>query len=384
MTPAEPTLEPLSYRHRTWFFRGLLTLFVLCVPVFMFYATGYRVSLTDIDTIVSVGGIFVSAETDNTTIYLDDELVDNYRLFQQAAYIQNLPAGVYRLTVQGDGLHTWVKELPVYPHIVTETMAFNTPLEPQIRLVQPFMTATGTQVLFEQASSTMSDFGTVRVPIMATATTATSSFFANEEYDFVADLFASSTATSSPNTLRSRIATELEATFTFSSNAPTSTVATSSTATTTQVQANRQVAETATGLVVTWLGSSDTTPYYFCRNIVPPSASTSALRSYVANNLIAAESALESSARGDFVCRDTIMVETFDREIRLFDFFPGLNDWLLVHLSDGLYAVEIDDRGWQNTQRMYASETMEVAVFGEQIFVHDQGYYFELLTELAN
>jgi hypothetical protein len=381
MSP-EPDVKPLPYQRRTWFFRLLLAIFICTVPAFMFYATGYRLSLTDTENIVSVGGIFVGAEYEDTTIFLNDEPVENYRLFQRAAYIQNLPAGVHQLHVQGEGLHTWVKRLPVYPHIVTEANAFNYPLVPQVRLVSEYQMASGTQIIFAATGTAPLGEGVQhRVDWQATTTTATSSFEVNDEFPFVAELFATN-STSSAVTLRSRIQAQLEDAFAFSSELPTSTEPVL--ATTTKRLSNRSLYETEDGLFVRWEGGEDT-PYYFCVNTAPMASTTSALGAYVANNIASVRiAATELSTRGDFTCRDTIAINTFDRPVYYFDFMPQEPDVVLAHLSDGIYAIEMDDRGWQNTQLLYESGDVVLARTGDQLFISDDGYYAELLLTLAD
>lgn len=384
MSP-EPNVKPLPYGHRLWFFRGLLFLFVCSVPVFMFYATGYRVSFTETSNIVSVGGIFISAEVEDTAIFLNDEPVENYRLFQRAAYIQNLPAGVHRLHVQGAGLHTWVKELPVYPHIVTEATAFNYPIVPQVRLITSYQTGGGRPVVFEAATSTiLSSPVEYRTPLLASTTVATSSLVVDEEYTFIAELFASTSTTTLPDVVRTRLQAQVEEAFVFSSERPTTTATSSfAQATTTREKSQRRLYETDTGIAVAWTGSPDNHPYYFCLNATLPNATSSALSSHVAANMASVAAIQEGAVkRGDFICRDTIPINTFDRPVLLFAFIPNMNDVALVQLSDGLYAIEFDDRGWQNTQLLYASDSIEVVVHGGQIFIKDGDYVFELLLSL--
>jgi hypothetical protein len=385
MSP-EPIVQPLPYNHRLWFFRGLLFLFVCAVPVFMFYATGYRISFTETSNIISVGGIFISAETEETAIYLNNELVENYRLFQRAAYIQNLPAGVHRLHVQGEGLHTWVKELPVYPHIVTEAAAFNYPVTPQVRLITPLVTSTDLPYV-PVASGTPLVLAEVvyQTPVLASTTVATSTLTNNEEYLFITEVFASSSTTTSPDTVRTQLPTQIAESFTFSSERATSTATTSLTqATTTRERNNRTLYETAEGVTVRWDGDQQKHPYYFCLNTSLPTASSSPLEAVVAGNVASVADSLQTATvRGNFVCRDTIPLTTFGRPVLLFDFMPNTSDIALLQLSDGLYAVEFDDRGWQNTQLLYPGEEINVAVVNEQIFIADNGYYVELLLELA-
>ena len=383
--PSEPTLQPLPYQHRSWFFRILFAIFVCSVPVFIFYATGYRISMSDTNNIVSVGGIFVSSDAEDTTIFLNDEPVEKYRLFQRAAYIQNLPAGVHNLHVQGEGLHTWVKRLPVYPHIVTEAQAFNYPLVPQVRLITPYTTVGGQSFL---RAATSSDWSVVPVetvaPVVASTTIATSTLVANEEFEFVAELFSTS-STSTVDRLRTRSRSEAIETFAFRSEQAT-TSSSLQVATPTQERNNRRLYETDEGLFVRWVGGENDHPYYFCINTTrPEGATTSVLSLYVAANAASVSDAMETAVtRGDFSCRDEISINTFDRDVSLFGFMPGTNgDVVLVQLTDGLYAVEVDDRGWQNTQLLYPGESITVVVFGEQVFIHDGTHYFELLFTLT-
>jgi len=377
MTAKESTiLQPLSRRRRTWFFRLLSLLFLCVVPVIIFYAIGYRVNLTAINDVVGIGGIFITAETADTTIYLNDELVDNYRLFQRAAYIQNLPAGTYQLRVEGEGLHTWSKALPVYPHLVTETLAFNAPRLPQARLIQPYQSAAGTQILLGTTSTTtLAGDVTQRALVTATSSKATRLWFANAEYALVSNLFTSPVTTTSTTT--TRLARPIEAkanTALTKTTTPDDAVA----ATSTRTKARRAVFETATGLAVTWLGKKDNTPYYFCRNHESLPKATTTVRQFGPQ-----PKPEPLKTRGSLTCQERVVIPIDTKTVQWFDFFPGLDDWLLVHLDDGLYALEIDDRGGRNRQLLYQSEQMAVRLSGERIFIHDQGYYFELLTDLA-
>lgn len=383
--PHEPTVQPLPYTRRSWFFRILLTIFVCLVPGFIFYATGYRLSLTDTNNIISVGGIFVTAETEDTAIFLNEEVVENYRLFQRAAYIQNLPAGIHRLHVQGEGLHTWVKELPVYPHIVTEAHAFNMPSVPQVRLIMPYQTVGGVQFIPAATGTTpMGDSVEYRSLWFASTTVATTTLQVNEEFAYVTELFATSSTSTTP-TLRSRIREQIEATFMFSSDAPTSTLAVGVIATTTRIQNERRLYETENGLFVNWEGSSNDYPYYFCINLNTEIASSSPFTAYVENNVANVIDSTELlTSRGDFACRSTIAIDTQNKEVLLFDFFPDNPNLVLLHLSDGLYVVEVDDRSWQNAQLLYAGTDFTVALANQQIYIEDGDYYFELFTTLEN
>ena len=68
--------------------------------------------------------------------------------------------------------------------------------------------------------------------------------------------------------------------------------------------------------------------------------------------------------------------------VEYFDFFPGNSSLVLMHLEDGLYVTEIDDRSWQNSQLLYPGEDITVRVEGGQIYVRDRGYLLEVFTEI--
>lgn len=363
-----PEVQPLPYQNRVWFFRILLLIFVLCVPVFTFYATGYRISFSgDEGNIISVGGIFMTVTADNTTTYINDETVDDFRVFQQAAYIQNLPAGTHRLHVQGEGLHTWVKQLEVYPHIVTEAEAFNLPAIPQIRLITEYQTVSGEAVVFGASTTTPFASGTVayRAPWVIATTSATSTYERNPEYIFVTSLFSSSTDAST--TLRTRYEDTFNQ-FTFSS--AESPEPATSTATTTVAVRDQILYESEGELFVAWSGSDTDIPYYYCDQV--------SIRDAVAVYKSDAMPEMELQR----ICQKNIMISRWGQDVFFFNFFPGNDDLILMHRSDGVHVAEIDNRGWQNEQKLYPAGEAALVMSGDQIYLYDNGYYFELLTEL--
>ena len=53
-----------------------------------------------------------------------------------------------------------------------------------------------------------------------------------------------------------------------------------------------------------------------------------------------------------------------------------------MQLEDGLYVTEIDDRAWQNTQMIYPGDKFETIVTDTNIYIKEDGRYFELLTKI--
>lgn len=375
---SEPTIQPMPYNSRKWFFRGLLTMFLVMVPVFMFYASGYRVSwLEGVGNIVSVGGIFISAEAEDTAIFINDEPVENMRMFQQAAYIQNLPAGSYRLHVQGEGLHTWVKELPVYSQLVTEAQAFNFPVVPQLRYISEYQTSVGQSVLrgaSVDASSTplANDLEVVYdSPWTISTSSATTTLVRNPEYAYMERLFGTTTASTSISFIE-RLGGEFDR-FSFSSATATKTLPVVS-ATSTVQQRDRRLYSQSGEVYVEWQGDEVDQPYYFCKR--SRILATLPIVSEADAAVPVAETATER------ICVNTIKLQREGERVVFFDFYPSNPDLVVMQRSSGLYVMEVDDRGWQNKQLVYPGGDFEVMIDGNQIFIKTNGQYFELATTL--
>jgi len=90
-------------------------------------------------------------------------------------------------------------------------------------------------------------------------------------------------------------------------------------------------------IVATWTGEENNTPSYFC----------------IQN-----------------VCKKEIEIVT-PSPVKKFDFLPNRGDVLAVILDDGIYAVEIDDRGAQNIQPVYKGDSLDMRVDGNLIYVKE-------------
>lgn len=384
MTPT-PEVEPLPYQRRRLLFGTLVSLFALSLPVFMFYAIGYRFDFSDETTssIVGTGGMYVTAELTDAEIFINDEPVNDMRIFRSASYIQNLSDGVHKVVVQREGVHTWVKQLSVFPHIVTEAQSFNMPVRPQVRLVTPYLTIANESVLFVATTSeiVLPFASTTNVFYKATST-ATSTYRINPEYEFVEALFASTTATSSG--IVGRVITEVEQAFQFSS-----TVSTSSIETATDTVAIRDVTLYRQGAEV-WArygGNLKDIPYYYCVDYVSATSTKERYGDHVYDAIdpivtgTSTEGILLQNGR-TLICRTEIKLDDKRQSVYDFDFFPNNADLVLLLLEDGLYVGEIDDRSWQNTQLLYPGTQLQFIVDGGQIYVRDGTSYIEVLTML--
>lgn len=383
--PAEPQIKPLAYKKRKWFFRLLILTFACVMPLVVFYATGYRFDFSKVSpNIISTGGIYISVPVDNADIYINEELVQDIRVFRRASYIQNLNAGIHRVHVQSDGLQTWVKELPVQSHIVTEVQAFNMPSVPHIRLIGGWVSGTGRQVFPKVATTTIAQrfsFASTTEQVLASTTISTTTLTVNQEYDFVRSLFGTS---SESETLVGRVVQGVNEAFVFTDSGATTTA--TATPTTTIVSRDMKLYEADGEVYALWLGRESDIPYYFCVNYQAASSTVSQYGEHVYEGVatvLATMPITETQNLSGRVCRDQIRIDRKGKEVKMFDFFPGSTDLVVMLLDDGLYVTEIDDRAWQNVQLLYPGNNIDARIAGGRIYVKDGEYLMEVLTELS-
>ena len=381
--PEEPQMSVLSYRKRIFVFWSLFLIFIIAMPTLIFYTSGNRLIVGEEETtIVSMGGIYLGNDLDEIDVYIDEAPVDKSRLFRRALYLEDINAGQHRVHVQASGLQTWVKELPIFPGIVTESFSFNVPTQSQVRLISEYQTATGTALIVNASSSAaVFTHASVTTPVATSTARLARIGELNAEYSFVVELFKATTSIDS--TLLERVQERMESPFTFSSTAPSTTAATTSIATTTVVNRDLRLAEAGAELLVQWQGAAEDVPYYFCVTTVASSTLAVQYGQHIADDVVAElASSTEDLVAGDQYCRISIKLDRLRQDVKLFEFFPNSSDLVLLHLEDGLYVTEIDDRAWQNTQLLYPGTDIEVVVNGGQIFVAEDGLYFEVLTTL--
>jgi hypothetical protein len=378
--PDKPQIETLSLKHRNGLFFLLVVVFLVSLPVMIFYTTGYRLDLAgEENTIVTTGGVYITAENLEVDVYLDEEQVERPRFFRNAYYIQNITAGLHTIVVQRPDLTTWVKVLPVDPHIVIEASAFNMPAIPHLRPITEYVTATGTSVYFGVATSTdMFGEATTTVPVLKVPGKRTLGYVQNEEYVFVKSLFSTTSTTS--RSVFSQILEGVER-FRFSTTSPTDI------ATTTESvveRGNIRLLEQKNDLYAVWTGDSKNIPYYFC--VTDDTASSTAMRygQHVADAIekFSVSTTTPLMVVGDRLCRPEIKLDRLRQDVYFYDFFPDSADLVLLQLEDGLYVTEIDDRSWQNVQKIYSGTLFQTVIENGVIYVHDGDHYFEVITEI--
>ena len=368
----QPKIQPLPRAHRRLYFLSLLTIFIIGVPVLILLATGYR--FENGTELISTGGIYVGSDRSGSEIYINDELVQETRIFRRGFYAQNLEPGVHHIHVQKEDHHTWVKEIVVVPHRVTEAQAFNLPLEPNIREIPRFVLLDGTP-LFELSTTTAS----TTAEVLASTTVRVAP---NSEHIAILDLFATTTATTSLEILDILTLVENEL------------IATTTTeiATTSKELQDMKLFEKEEGLFAMWIGDEGDVPYYFCAIATssPPSEAPMHNNDGSVIKARSSEIGIEIGTTTETVfdnaileqrCRGEIQLGTNDEELIAFDFFPGNSDLALLLLPSGVYVEEIDDRGWQNIQPLYLKEDIDMRVLDGRIYIQDGEYLLEVLTE---
>ncbi|MCR4285738.1 MAG: hypothetical protein NUW00_02460 [Candidatus Kaiserbacteria bacterium] len=383
MNNARIDVQPLPYKKRQRTFLFLVLVFAVSLPFLYLYATGYRFDFKRPTNLVSTGGIYVAVEGTGAEIFIDGELVRETRTFRKAFYAQNLDVGTHRLHVQKDGYHTWVKELPVSKRLVTEAEAFNLPLVPQVRVVSPWQTATGTTVVRgipTNASSTNI--------LYATTTTATSTFIQNTEYGSLLAHFGTTTEVEGGSVKETRAINFKELL-----DATTTSESDESLATSTIVQGGVRLGFAGEDLYATWVGSFEQMPYYYCAPDFPPYSTATVTAPFVLPEILDEETDLDEIESEEFVihpvqtvpkdtaCEPSIRIDRKWQSVQDFDFFPGSTDLVVLALEDGVYVVEIDDRSWQNVQPIMRGSNLRFYIESNNIYVYDGNLIYQILLQ---
>ena len=378
----ETDTKPMPRRQRRYMFIFLLVVFACSIPFLYLYSTGYRFDFLNSSNFISTGGLFIAAEKTDVAIFIDDELVRQLRIFRKAFYAQNIDPGTHRVTVQKEGYHTWVKELPVYPHLVTEVQAFNMPLVPKATVISRWETATGSVVV---GTSTVIATSTSQI-YFATTSTATSTYHENTHFTELRNLFKKEQPAIT-EALASRVLNRVE---TVSGIVSSTTVPKQEHATTTKENGGVRLIERGQDVYALWIGSREQMPYYYCAlkyDLLPehnpkirkPVQLPAAVIKHI--NPDALNSPEVQQVPKDAACVPEIRMDRKNQKIESFDFFPGSTDWVILTLEDGVYVVEIDNRSWQNVQPILKGHGLETRVDGGNVYVYDGSLIYQMILQ---
>ena len=373
----QPEVKPLSYRHRNVVFILLTTVFLLSLPAFIFYGMGYRYSFfAETPTITATGGLYVVAEAENSRIYIDGVEVDDARVFRKASYVQGIEPGLHRVHVQVEDSHTWVKELEVSPQMVTEVESFNLPLVPQVRPVTEHLTKNG-QLIYLSTSTPILVKASSTESFTISTTTSTSSLNINQEFTLLKELFAEKASTTAK---RLALETEREKDrFKFATI--TKEIETEEELATTTITRDKiTLYQKDEDVFARAIGVDRQIPGYYCSNVIATTTEDgidNRLQDFGKLDQLATTVDNKNQLR---VCRTDIRIDRKWQTVHDFNFFPDNFNLVLMHLDDGIYVVEIDDRSWQNMQLLYPGKNLQMLVYRDSIFVKDGNFIFEAVT----
>lgn len=388
-------VEPLPHQKRKRLFLSLLTIFLCAVPIFVFYATGYRYNIFDNQNgVTATGGMYIGVSQNEGDIFVNDEPARGSRIFRRATYIQSVTPGVHRVHVQGEGLQTWVKDLPVFPHMVTEAEAFLLPERPIVRLISASSTATSSVLLPDSVVDnidTIADNVLINSPYqLVSDLSPTEQTVDNPEFAVLTNLFFPTQNDGSATTTEESVGLIPDPPFRFVSDLSSTTSTTS--VSLTRVQGDIKLYLKDNALFAEYIGSARSVPHYFC---VPTAAAASTTELYGAHVAYGIDTArviqtsiqptISETMPGDTrICRSEIRLDTKFQEIIDFNFFPGSTDLVIVQRADGVYVVEIDDRAWQNVQTLFPLPVDALLVDNNRIFVAVADIFIEIDTDLPN
>ncbi len=164
-------MQPLSKRRRRLYLYGLVTVFVLCLPVVMFYANGYRFKSGV--GFVRTGSIIISISKSDALLSLNGAEIGTSGFLRHNFYVDNLAPGQYQVLVTREGEHPWHRTLVVEPELVTDAQAFLVPLEiTSVRLVDVAKVASSTIATSTKATPhlTYESYKKAFLPSSATST----------------------------------------------------------------------------------------------------------------------------------------------------------------------------------------------------------------------
>lgn len=273
--------KSVSKRSRLVYFVVFVTVFVIGIPILIFYSVGY--SLDEAFGISIRGGIYVFVPEPDTSVFIGNELKKVTGFFQREVLVKNLRPDQYLVLVANDKFWPWAKFVDVRRGEVEPLFPF---LVPKV--------VVATEVADQDLDHRM-----------------VTGLFENDQ------TIATSTSvaiTKIPESLvRRRVKVWLDGTRIFAE----------------------------------WQGSGDSAPRYFCDE--------------------------------ERKCLEPILVFDSSTPISDFDFYPSRNDAVIMSLNNGIYAVELDRRQYQNFYPIYRGLSPEFRIDGSRIYIKE-GEVFSVIN----
>lgn len=322
-------MKPLTIKQRTISLTILAVVFLLFAPLIVLYSLGY--TLDGNMSFQKTGGIFIQSNIASASVFVDGEFLKNNGIFIRNTLIQDLvPNKTYKIEINKDGYQSWVKEIYVYPSIVSEGTVLMLPKVFDLREIYKFIDKEG------NATST---------PLVKTQTKAT-----NPEFISVSELFASSTKSS-------KVSVPVFASSTLNPNVRQKSKIENFFEDLEIKNSEKLKNLIVKGEEISWLDKGNiklywtdeiiSIPYYYCGGI-------------------------------ERTCVNSITLDWGD-EIKRFDYLPGRHDVWIVLTSHGIYAVEVDGRTQRNIQNIYIGENLDFRMTQtDRLMIKEGTKFFEI------
>jgi len=330
-------MKPLSRKIRSRVLWVLLALFVVLTPILIGYSQGYR--LDDALGLIQTGGIYLHSDVANTSVFIDDDFLENNGAFLKNTLIQDLlPNRYYALRVERDGYQSWVKVLLVKPNLVTEARVLMLPTEFTWRQI---WASTTIELTDTEVATTSDEDATTTQEVLNPEYVELAEHFAEDKEQFEVEV-ATTTYEYIRGVRTATTTTILETKFPqwLSEFASTSRLS------------EKEMVREREGMVTwiengdiyaAWGRTNDPVPYFFC---------------------------MES-------CADRLSINWHEPILR-YEFYPNRNDLLLVLSERGLYVVELDNRSERNIQTIREERNLDFRLKNDgTLVVFDGQSYFE-------
>jgi len=119
-------MQPLSKLKRRLYLYGLISVFILCLPVVLLYANGYRFKSGA--GFVRTGSVIITVAEGGAIVSLDGEEVGTSGFLRHNFYVDNLAPGKHQVVVLREGDREWRRTLTVEQELVTDAQAFLVPM----------------------------------------------------------------------------------------------------------------------------------------------------------------------------------------------------------------------------------------------------------------
>ncbi|MDP3965248.1 MAG: hypothetical protein Q8Q13_00415 [bacterium] len=120
-------MQPLSRNKRRLYLFGLIILFFICLPVALFFASGY--SFRTGFGLIKTGGIYISVPYAGADVSLNGKIVGTSGILKRGFYIDNLAPSSYEVVVTREGSRPWRRTLVVEENLVSDTSAYLIPAD---------------------------------------------------------------------------------------------------------------------------------------------------------------------------------------------------------------------------------------------------------------